>query len=153
MDPKVRAYAAHCLEELPDEDLSLYMLQLVQQLKFENHIDSALSRLLLRRSLRNRRVIGHIFFWFLQSEVYNLDVRSRFIALLQIYLRNCGHHRIELGHQMFVMKRLEVIAQKVVDGDSKAARLEILRQQLRDAILPPEFQLPLNPLMKVRLLM
>jgi hypothetical protein len=35
MDPKVRAYAVHCLEELPDEELALYMLQLCQQLKFE----------------------------------------------------------------------------------------------------------------------
>lgn len=49
MDPKVRAFAAHCLEELGDEELALYMLQLVQQLKFENYVDSALSRFLLRR--------------------------------------------------------------------------------------------------------
>lgn len=34
-DPKIRAYAVHCLEELKDEELSLYMLQLCQQLKFE----------------------------------------------------------------------------------------------------------------------
>ena len=82
MDPKVRAYAVHRIEELRDDELSLYMLQLVQQLKFENYVDSALSRLLLRRSLKNKRVIGHIFFWLLQSEVYNLDVRPRFTALL-----------------------------------------------------------------------
>ena len=35
MDPKVRAYAVHCLEDLPDDELALYMLQLCQQLKFE----------------------------------------------------------------------------------------------------------------------
>jgi HEAT repeat protein len=33
MDPKVRAFAAHCLEELPDDQLALFMLQLVQQVQ------------------------------------------------------------------------------------------------------------------------
>jgi hypothetical protein len=84
MDPKVRAFAVHCLEELEDEELALYMLQLCQQLKFENHADSALSRFLLRRSLANKRLIGHIFFWQLQSEVQNVDVRQRFVILLQV---------------------------------------------------------------------
>ena len=145
MDPKVRAYAVHCIEELKDEELSLYMLQLVQQLKFENHVDSALSRLLLRRSLKNKRVIGHIYFWLLQSEVYNVDVKARFTALLQIYLRNCGQHRVELGQQMYVMKRLEAIALKVVQGESKAERKQILHKQLEEAVLPSQFQLPLDP--------
>eukprot|EP01036_Dinobryon_divergens_P029704 gene29704-38835_t len=43
-------------------------------LKFENYVDSALSRFLLRRALTNQRVIGHIYYWLLQSEVYNKDV-------------------------------------------------------------------------------
>lgn len=84
MDPKVRAFAAHCLEELSDEELSLYMLQLCQQLKFENYIDSALSRFLLRRALMNKKLIGHMYFWLLESEVYNKDVRKRFVILLQV---------------------------------------------------------------------
>ncbi len=165
LDPKVRAYAVHCLEELSDEELALYMLQLCQQLKFESSVDSALSRFLLRRALSNRRVIGHIFFWLLQSEVYNIDVKRRYtillqvfiyfthsysfifvcfflfflvskclhpmlhiLALLQIYITNCGHHRVELGQQMFIMKRLEHVAAMVLLGESKSARLLILRQ-------------------------
>jgi hypothetical protein len=138
------------LEELNDDELGLYMLQLCQQLKFESHIDSALSRFLLRRALSNQRHIGHIFFWFLQSEVYNVDVKRRFTSLLEIYIRHCGSHRIELGHQMFVMKRLERVAEKVLEGESKTERLAILREQLEVIVLPPEFQLPLNPHIKVR---
>lgn len=149
MDPKVRAVAVHCLEELGDEDLALYMMQLCQQLKFENHTDSALARFLLRRSLQNQRLIGHIFFWFLHSELHNLDVKRRFSVLLQVYVRNCGNHRIELGHQMFVMKRLERVAELVKEGETKSSRLEILKEQLRLTVLPPEFQLPLNPHIKV----
>jgi len=84
MDPKIRAYAAHCLEDLPDDELALYMLQLCQQLKFENYVDSALSRFLLRRALTNQKLIGHIYFWLLQSEISNKDVSKRFIILLQV---------------------------------------------------------------------
>jgi hypothetical protein len=60
------------------------MLQLCQQLKFENFVDSALARFLLRRALTNQKLIGHIYFWSLQSELYNSDVSKRYIILLQV---------------------------------------------------------------------
>lgn len=85
MDPKVRAFAVHCLEDLPDEELALYMLQLCQQLKFETFVDSALARYLLRRALTNNKLIGHIYYWLLQSEVHNADVSKRYIVLLQVF--------------------------------------------------------------------
>jgi hypothetical protein len=149
MDSKVRAYAVHCLEDLQDDQLALYMLQLCQQLKFENYVDSALSRFLLRRALGNKKLIGHIYFWLLESEVHNKDVCRRFVILLQVYLQNCGSHRMELGHQMFVMKKLEQVAQAVILGDSKEARKEILRARLSEIILPDTFKLPLNPHLQV----
>jgi phosphatidylinositol-4,5-bisphosphate 3-kinase len=149
MDPKVRAFAVHCLEPLENDELSLYMLQLCQQLKFENYADSALARFLLRRAVRSKNLIGHIFYWQLQSEVHNTDCKRRFTLLLQIYIRNCGSHRIELGRQVFVMNRLTNVAELVCQGNSKAERLEILHSQLKEAVLPLEFQLPLNPHLKV----
>lgn len=50
---------------------------------------------------------------------------------------------------MFVMKRLERVAERVVQGNSKEERKEILRKQLTETVLPNEFQLPLNPHIKV----
>jgi hypothetical protein len=50
---------------------------------------------------------------------------------------------------MFVMKRLENVAENVKLGESKGERLHILREHLRKTVLPNEFQLPLNPHMKV----
>lgn len=147
MDPVIRAFAVNCLETLDDEELSLYMLQLCQQLKYEIYVDSALSRFLLRRALLNPRIIGHIFYWQLQSEVHNVDVKHRFERLLQLYIQNCGSNRTALGHQIFVMRKLEAIAHRVCLGDSRDERLKILREQLtaiQDS-LPGEFHLPLNP--------
>jgi len=150
LDPKVRAFAVYCLEPLDDEELGLFMLQLCQQLKFENHVDSALARFLLRRALKAKTLIGHIFYWLLHSELHNVDVKKRFIILLQIYIRFCGHHRVELGHQVFVMKRLEAVAELVCQGESKSARKQILHEQLSQINLPESFQLPLNPHLKVK---
>jgi hypothetical protein len=49
-----------------------------------SHVDSALSRFLLRRALTKPRLIGHIYYWLLQSEVYNVDVSKRYVILLQV---------------------------------------------------------------------
>ena len=48
-----------------DEMLSMYLLQLVQVLKFEAYLDCQLGKLLLRRALKNKS-IGHFFFWHLR---------------------------------------------------------------------------------------
>jgi hypothetical protein len=80
--------------------------------------------------------------------IYYLYVISiyGFIAL-QVYIRNCGSHRIELGHQMFVMKRLEKVALEVAQGKSKEERKAILQEKLKEAKqhFPETFKLPLNP--------
>lgn len=147
MDPVIRAYAVSCLEPLDDKELSLYMLQLCQQLKYEMFVDSALSRFLLRRALVNPRIIGHIYYWQLKSEVHNVDVKHRFERLLQLYIQNCGSHRTALGHQIFVMRKFEAIALRVCEGRTREDRLRILHEQLNavKGSLPSSFQLPLNP--------
>lgn len=71
------------------------------------------------------------------------------VPATQVYIRNCGSHRIEIGHQMFVMKRLEAVAQAVVCGDSKEQRKQILRERLSEIVLPSTFKLPLSPHLNV----
>lgn len=42
-----------------------------------------------------------------QAEMGFVEARERFAVLADLYLRNCGEHREELGHQMFVLQKLE----------------------------------------------
>ena len=51
-----------------DEKLLMYLLQLVQVLKFESYLDCDLGQFLLRRGLHNKN-IGHFLFWHLRSPV------------------------------------------------------------------------------------
>jgi len=146
-DPKVRAYAVQCLEQMDNEELRQYMLQLTQVLKFESFLDSALARFLLRRALRNPRLIGHVLFWFLKAEMHLPEVAARYGVLIEHYLRNSGQHRTVLGHQMFVMAKLEATAMHVKDADSKEGYKATLREELPRIVFPENFQLPISPYM------
>lgn len=54
------------LPPLSDEELSQYLLQLVQVLRYEPYYDCALTHFLLKRAQGNRK-IGHFLFWHLRS--------------------------------------------------------------------------------------
>ena len=75
----VRAYAVDRLRESDDEELLLYLLQLVQALKFEkispedNAQDSSLARFLISRATKNL-MLGNYLHWYLMVEC---DDRSR----------------------------------------------------------------------------
>lgn len=143
-DPKVRAFAVNCLEALSDDDLHQYMLQLTQVLKFEGFMDTALARFLQRRALRHPELLGHVLFWFLKAEMHVPEVSARFAVLIEQYLRNAGSHRTQLGHQMFVMAKLEDTAM-AVKTVSKDEQLPLVRRQLPTIVFPAQFQLPISP--------
>lgn len=65
-DPNVRRFAVECLKKIKDEDLQLYLLQLVQAIKHESYLYCDLVEFLLQRALNNQR-IGHFLFWHLRS--------------------------------------------------------------------------------------
>lgn len=145
-DPVVRAYAVCQIDTADDATVMSYLLQLCQTLKFEQSVNTSLSRFLLRRALRSPRTVGHMLFWYLKSEVHEPGVSSRFKMLLEHYLRNCGEHRTELGHQMFIMSRLEACARKVKTASGgKKGRVAVIRGELPQIVFPMECQLPLSP--------
>ncbi|OBZ72708.1 Phosphatidylinositol 3-kinase catalytic subunit type 3 [Grifola frondosa] len=89
VDSRVRAFAVKQLGRADDDELLLYLLQLVQALKFEStasdqpvvpvdyerisYDDSGLSDFLIGRAVRNR-ILGNRFYWYLMVEV-SLDDR------------------------------------------------------------------------------
>lgn len=64
-DQEVRNFAVKCLGNVSDEDLMLYLLQLIQALKHELYLDCDLVKFLLQRALNNQ-TIGHYLFWHLR---------------------------------------------------------------------------------------
>ena len=107
-DPTVRSFAVSQLDKFTDEEMCIYMLQLTNSLRHEPYHDSALSRLLIRRALRNPDIIGHVLYWNLRSSLNDSFVRTRNTIVLQIYLMHVEDiHRLEFGRQLYLVSRLK----------------------------------------------
>ena len=100
----VRSYAIDCLSSMTDEDLLLYLLQMVQALKHENYLFCDLAQFLLERALKNRR-IGHFLFWYLRSEMHAASVSIRFGLLLEAYCRGSVEHMKLLQKQVLAFDK------------------------------------------------
>lgn len=165
-DPKIRYFAVQLLWSQSDETLVKLMLQLTQVLRTESHLDCALSRFLLRRALQSPDIVGHAFFWNLRADVLKLrssgmlqqeisdveDSRSvciRFETYINLFMRYCGPYRTALGHQLFVIKRLDDVVNEVKKAGTKAERLSVLHNRLEQTDFPGSFQLPIDPMMRV----
>ena len=164
-DIRLRRFVVRCLAgdfsmavRMDDKGLTEYILQMVQSLRDEPFVDSALSRFLLTRALRNPVVVGHRLYWYLTAEMGVLDAdeatRTRFGTLLELLLRHCGPYRYELGQQAFLLSKLEYCADAVKNTKhaTKDGRTAVLRECLAQVmlVLPSSFQLPLYPELRFR---
>eukprot|EP01088_Endostelium_zonatum_P015669 TRINITY_DN3956_c0_g1_i1.p1 TRINITY_DN3956_c0_g1~~TRINITY_DN3956_c0_g1_i1.p1 ORF type:complete len:1236 (-),score=318.64 TRINITY_DN3956_c0_g1_i1:189-3761(-) len=142
-DPQVRTYAIKCLQKFTNEELVMYLLQLVQVLKYESYHDSSLSRFLLERALGDRRV-GHLFYWYLRAQIHEPLATERFGLLLEIYLRASGPHCVDLRKQNSSLKELERIA-NIVKKVPREEKLNKMKTELRAVKFPKRMQIPLDP--------
>ena len=109
-DTHVRDFAVRCLAQMTDGEISEYLLQLIQVLRYEPYHDSALARFLLSRALRSQHRIGHMFFWNLKSNIAVPEISERYGILLEAYITACGARRYELEDQLALIARLEDVA-------------------------------------------
>ncbi|XP_014210084.1 phosphatidylinositol 4,5-bisphosphate 3-kinase catalytic subunit delta isoform [Copidosoma floridanum] len=125
-DPTVRSFAVKCLKDVSDDDLSLFLLQLVQALKHENHLSCELSEFLLRRALNNQR-IGHFLFWHLKSEMHVGAVNVRFGLMLEAYCRGSQEHMRSLAKQVECLRKLDIVSDQIkLRKDRKAAQQQMV---------------------------
>lgn len=129
-EPAVRSYAIECLVHFSDDDLLLYLLQLVQAIKHENHLYCHLVEFLLNRALRNMR-IGHYFFWHLRSEMHVPSVSIRFGLILEAYCRGSLEHMKSLLRQLDALHKFKELRGVVNENRSMRDRAE---RMMRDYI-------------------
>uniref|UniRef100_A0A8C7W856 phosphatidylinositol-4,5-bisphosphate 3-kinase n=1 Tax=Oncorhynchus mykiss TaxID=8022 RepID=A0A8C7W856_ONCMY len=135
-DQYVREYAVGCLRDmrysthtrtyvflvhLLDEELSQYLLQLVQVLRYEPYYDCALTRFLLNRAQCNRN-IGHFLFWHLRSEMHMPAVSVQFSLILEAYSRGSIPHIEVLKKQVEALSKLKSVNELIKLGTIKNAR-------------------------------
>lgn len=147
-DPLVRNKAVDWLNQMSDEDMGQYMLQLVQTLKYEPYLDNPLSRLLLRRVLLNRK-LGHFFFWHLKSELQNPSLYLKLGLILEAYCRGLGPYLKDLIRMVEALDKLTTLTDSIKKDrpqDSSKDRLKFLTDQMRQADYTETLQNFLSPL-------
>uniref|UniRef100_A0A665VZ51 Phosphatidylinositol-4,5-bisphosphate 3-kinase n=1 Tax=Echeneis naucrates TaxID=173247 RepID=A0A665VZ51_ECHNA len=120
-DQYVREYAVRCLRDMSNEELSQYLLQLVQVLRYEPYYDCALTHFLLERAQGNRK-IGHFLFWHLRSEIHMPAVSIQFALILESYCRSCIPHIEILKKQVEALSKLKSVNELIKLGTTKNAR-------------------------------
>lgn len=127
-DMQVRSYAIRCLESMSDETLLLYLLQIVQAIKYESYLMNDLTRFLLTRALRNR-LVGHHLFWLLRSEMHDQSIPVASVVfglILEAYCYGAKDHMKALTKQMSAMNRLAETSDYLKD---EIARLKASRDK------------------------
>ncbi|KAK9471138.1 kinase-like domain-containing protein [Dipodascopsis tothii] len=161
--PAVRSYAVDRLRKADDEELQLYLLQLVQALKFErirsNSGDvarkSSLARFLVGRAAKNE-VLGNYFHWYLAVEKEDGDSRKLFASVLTQFLNTLGgmpngYERLNtLRRQSKFISTFASISREIrFSKESRPKKIDFLRRFLSDAkneLLDFEpLPLPLDP--------
>ncbi|KAI0648895.1 atypical/PIKK/PI3K protein kinase [Trametes meyenii] len=170
VDSRVRAYAVKQLSRADDDELHLYLLQLVQALKFEStasdqrssrsltsavsYDDSGLADFLVARAVRNP-ILGNRFHWYLMVEVAMEDkmmakMYGRVVFKFMKILEDNGDERRDLMRRQGEL--VDALAKRArelrMSKDPRPKKIEKLRAFLADsknnlATMAP-LPLPLN---------
>ncbi|CAG2056381.1 unnamed protein product, partial [Timema podura] len=144
-DQFVRSFAVRCLQDASDDDVSLYLLQLVQALKHESYLSCDLVEFLLRRALNNQ-MIGHYLFWHLRSEMQVSSVSVRFGLILEAYCRGSQEHMKGLAKQVTCLEKLKATGEMVRTRKDKDKARSFLQEHLEEKHIEESFFKVLNPL-------
>ena len=130
----VRKFAVKQLESAPDEDLQLYLLQLVQAIRNENGYPSSLSRFLIERCCRSYD-LAVFFHWYLRVEERDSTWGSRFSQIQKDFLQALRESPnsmfaadIDLQEQM--LDRLLTMARLLTKKKTVDKKIESMRAAL-----------------------
>ncbi|KAJ5609624.1 Phosphatidylinositol 3-kinase [Penicillium herquei] len=166
---EVRSYAVARLRKADDEELLLYLLQLVQALKYEESSfeqaddaarHSSLANFLITRAANNFK-LGNYLHWYLMVECddapsASLSTQRRLFARVEYYFmveleKVNAEHRKTLLRQGELVVVLSKIAKDIRSSrEARPAKIELLKKMLRDPKneiinIDPPLPLPIDP--------
>ncbi|KAM9480748.1 phosphatidylinositol 4-phosphate 3-kinase C2 domain-containing subunit alpha isoform 1-T3 [Clarias gariepinus] len=146
-DTDVRAKAVSWIEVCSDDELTDYLPQLVQALKFENHLNNALVMFLLSRAQGNVNV-AHQLYWLLRDAIQEPVFGQRYSHVLGALLCMCGSGlRVEFEKQACLVQLLGTLAEKVRQANSSSRQM-VLQEGLEGVQVffqKDNCRLPLSP--------
>jgi CRP-like cAMP-binding protein len=153
-DGKVRCFAANFIDTLNEKAFQSALPMLIFHLRFEQHDDSALARLLLKRALHTSETTGKLLLWYLHT-AYQADpvVGAHYHRLMMLYLRSVPDDaRAHQTHGLYAFSRLDAIYRGLVASDlltpkhgrpvDAAHTVSLLLNELNQNPWPSEFATP-----------
>jgi hypothetical protein len=158
-DYRVRSFAVSQLKQLSDEELRLYLLQMVQCIKYEANHYSPLVQFLVERAVESPYEIGYPLYWSFKSEVHDPIVMERFTLLLQHLIVHIGPILVDnLQKQYHSVRELQAVADYVLHlkrnlGYSNAEAMKLYREKLEHLnktlfSQQGKFPVPLKPVLE-----
>ncbi|KAJ5619328.1 hypothetical protein N7510_003312 [Penicillium lagena] len=168
-NPAVRSYAVERLRKADDDELLLYLLQLVQALKYEENAegnvdeaahDSSLANFLITRAANNLK-LGNYLHWYLMVECDDagpgtLSTQRRLFARVEYYFMT-ELEKVHPDYRKTLLRQGEFIAvlSKIAKDvrfsrETRPQKIEKLKKSLRDPKnelihIEPPLPLPLDP--------
>ncbi|KAI9291368.1 phosphatidylinositol 3-kinase [Neoconidiobolus thromboides FSU 785] len=141
VDPRVRGYAVKLLEKAADDELLLYLLQLVQALKFEETTTeqsmSSLGEFLLLRGTQNF-ILGNRFIWYIKVECNDKKhglIYQKLLEEFELRLKNFELDSIiDIIHQQTKLIDIILVLSKQIrlSKDIRTKKIEKFKHTLSD---------------------
>ncbi|KAJ6243549.1 phosphatidylinositol 3-kinase catalytic subunit type 3 [Anaeramoeba flamelloides] len=154
----IREYAVSRLEKCSDELLQLYLLQIVQGLRYEESEKSSLANFLIERAVKNSS-LANFFYWFVGAERKDLDFPI-FCRVHLEFARRCLEHSkdsslllLQMQAQEELILLLDTLCQQTTEfNKNRKKKIHYMKSLIKNSekYLPlREFEfpisLPLNP--------
>uniref|UniRef100_A0A3B4BYN7 Phosphatidylinositol 4-phosphate 3-kinase C2 domain-containing subunit alpha n=1 Tax=Pygocentrus nattereri TaxID=42514 RepID=A0A3B4BYN7_PYGNA len=146
-DTEVRSMAVSWIESCSDDELTDYLPQLVQALKFESHLKNSLVIFLLSRAEGNIN-IAHYLYWLLKDAVQDPAFGQRYSHVLGALLCLCSARlRAELEKQTQLVHLLGALAEKVRQASSSNRQVVLQEglERVQSYFQRNNCRLPLSP--------
>ena len=113
----IRNFAVKCLRiNSSNIEIQEFLLELVHGLRYEVNHDNELAKFLLEKAVSYPVTIGHSFYWYLKSQMYEQNFQQRYGLYLEIFLNKIGPNLTKIFYdEDTLLLNLNKISKQIID--------------------------------------
>ena len=145
----IRNFAVNCLRECsPNIEIQEFLYELVHGLRYEVNHDNELARFLLEKAVGYPVTIGHSFYWYLKSQMYEQNFQQRYGLYLEIFLNKIGPNLTKIFYdEDILLTSLQEISKTQLGSKHKQKdKLRLFQESIKayNEKMEGDVSLPLN---------
>ena len=122
----IRNFAVQCLRQnSTNVEIHEFLYELIHGLRYEVNHDNELAKFLLEKAVNYPVTIGHSFYWYLKSQMYEQNFQQRYGLYLEIFLNKIGPKLTQIFYdEDILMTCLQEISKTQLDSKHKPKEKE-----------------------------